>query len=220
MPTAYIYEKLSISRFRGGVIGGYLDNYVDWLKDGGYSPDTIVSYLISAERFLEWMKMSGNKQSSLDDRTVADYRAVLRKHKSVDYYDGGNLYCGARRLVIFLRSTGKIPVEICSEQPLLKEFRSWMNEQRGTAVSTLEIYSRQLRRFLKAVGYRPEEYDARQLRQFVLSNAESTPSTHSMGTESGDLHRQISHHYSCPLEILLASRHVDERLMPILTRLG
>ena len=220
MPTAYTYENLSISRFRGGAIGGDLDNYVNWLKDGGYSPQTIVSYLISAERFMEWMKISGNKPSSLDDKTVANYRTVLRKHKPPGYYDGGNLYCGARRLVKFLRSTGKIPVAIFSEQPLLKEFRSWMVEQRGTADSTLETYSRQLRRLLKAVGNKPEEYDARQLRQFVLSNAESTPSTHSMGTESGDLHRQISHHYSCPLEILLASRHVDERLMPILTRLG
>ncbi len=178
MSTAYMYENLSITRFRDGVIGDYLDNYVYWLKDGGYSPDTIVSYLISAERFLEWIKMSGSKPSSLDDRAVADYRAVLRKHKPAGYYDGGNLYCGARRLVIFLRSTGKIPVEICSEPPLLKEFRLWMVEQRGTADSTLEIYSRQLRRFLRAVGNQPEEYDAKQLRQFVLSNAQGFSHSH------------------------------------------
>ena len=178
MPIKYTYENLPISHYSDGAIGDNLDNYVNWLKGSTYSPRTIVSYLIAAERFLEWLKMSGNQLSSIDDGAVANYRAVLRKDKPVGYCDGGNLYCGARQLVKFLRSTGKIPLAKNVESPLLEEFKSWMVEQRGSANSTLETYSRTLRQFLKALGDKPEEYDARQLRQFVLRSSQGFSHSH------------------------------------------
>ncbi len=178
MHTAHPYNNLSISRFRKGLISNDLDNYVAWLIERGYAPRTIISYLISGEHFLKWIKKLGKTPTAIDDALVADYRAKLCENKPENFRDSGNLYCGARRLVCFFRSTGSIPLETCFEHALLTEFNSWMTEQRGTAESTLETYSLDISRLLTTLGDRPEKYSAKKLRLFVLNQARGFSHSH------------------------------------------
>lgn len=179
MHTPNSYNNLSVSRFRKGLIGNDLDSYVAWLIEREYAPTTIISYLISGEHFLKWIKKSGKTPTAIDEALVAGYRAKLRENKPENYRDSGNLYCGARRFVCFLRSIGSIPMKTCVQHPLLAEFNFWMTEHRGTAESTLETYSVDIRRLLIALGDKPEKYDAKKLRLFVLNQAKGFSHSHS-----------------------------------------
>ena len=54
------------------------------------------------------------------------------------------------------------------EAPMLRSFCDWMHRQRGASDATLSIYRFELRAFIKELGEDPREYDARNLRLFVL----------------------------------------------------
>lgn len=176
MLTDYLFAEQALERLRHGAAGVYLDDFTDWLADGGYAEATIRSYIYAADRFLTWAQSTGHIVSALDPDSLIRYRADLTEagprptaHRAGE---GGNAYCGARRLIVFLRQCGVVSDARPADLPLLRVFGDWMHQYRGATETTITGYSRVLRQLLEVLGSTPEGYTAAQLRAFVLAQSQ------------------------------------------------
>ena len=80
----------------------------------------------------------------------------------------------ARLFLRFLQERGLLPQtagidSLACSSPLLREFHSWMLEQRGVTRMTLDVYQRVLEEFIATVGSDPHAYSPQVLREFVLT---------------------------------------------------
>jgi integrase/recombinase XerD len=179
MLNDYVFDIEAQERLRGGSAGIYLDAFSDWLAGRRYAGATIRSYILAADRFMNWLNCTRDAgalplpgYSSLAAYRVhltGDGRGGKRAHER------SNAYCGARRLLLFLRHVGSIPDAEPRGRPQLEletRFRDWMRQHRGVREITLDGYGRIVDRLLREIGTRPSSYTATQLRAFVLSQSQ------------------------------------------------
>jgi site-specific recombinase XerD len=174
MLTDYPFAEQTLERLRRGAAGVYLDDFTAWLAEGGYAQTTIRSYIYAADRFLTWGQATGQVVSALDADSLARYKAHLAATAPAWRRAGevGNTYCGARRMVVFLRQRGAVSDERSTDPLLLTAFGNWMHQHRGVTQATIATYAPVLRRLLEALGSEPETYTAAQLRAFVLAQSQ------------------------------------------------
>jgi integrase/recombinase XerD len=174
MLTDCFVDTHALERLRHGVAGAYLDDFTDWLASRSYAKPTIRSYVAAAVRFLTWAHAAGYEVSTLDPASLARYRAYLSATNGAGKHahEGSNAYCGARRLIVFLRQRGLAPAVRPVEPPLVAAFCAWMRQHRGVTEITLDGYARVLRQLLQALGAEPQCYTAAQLRAFVLAQSQ------------------------------------------------
>ena len=130
----------------------------------------------AAHKFALWGIDTGLALPQLDRDVLAAFAEPLRlKHSSGGFQ---RALAGAGHFVDFLAATHRLPEPAPSPEPaLINGFRSWMQAQRGTLDSTLNNYRLTLLDLLQTLGDRPERYDAKALRGFVLDRA----SRHGLG---------------------------------------
>jgi len=162
MLTDYPFAEQTLERLRRGAAGVYLDDFTAWLAEGGYAQTTIRSYIYAADRFLTWGQETGQVVSALDADSLARYKAHLAATAPAWRRAGevGNTYCGARRMVVFLRQRGAVSDERSTDPLLLTAFGNWMHQHRGVTQATIATYVPVLRRLLEALGSEPETYTA------------------------------------------------------------
>lgn len=177
MLSEYFQSADRIRAIRGGPAGELIEHFSAALFQSGYAKVTGTNYIRAAEHFVRWTTGRGISVSDLDDE------ALRRFGRHLDRCHCGRYAGATRREVLggarlFLRcSQGVIEPAIRERRAfpadpvLLRDFREWMREQRGTCDLTIDNYSIPIRALIRRCGEDPSKLDARGIRQFVLAHS-------------------------------------------------
>jgi integrase/recombinase XerD len=148
----------------------HVDGFRDWLGRRNYSPATITEIVRLLALWTDWVRTS---DISIETLAVAFSASVSVFHGS----KGARAPQGAAALFIaYLRERGVLPPEhrlsLHDAWPELAAFRCWMQEQRGTKETTLDLYEHIIADLLEKLGTNPASYTAAAIRGFVLDRAE------------------------------------------------
>jgi site-specific recombinase XerD len=172
MLEKYFNSPARLQGLLGSPLGISFERFAQELSDAGYAQFTARSHLRAAKRFIDWAGSKGVPIASVDEAVVECFDRHLTHCRCPHYGHRQRiaLLQGARLFLGHLRRTGLImtPVPAPADPVLLVAFRRWMEQQRGTCDSTLELYRRPVLDFLKCLGEDPARFDAQGLRQFVL----------------------------------------------------
>ncbi|KUM28379.1 integrase [Mesorhizobium loti] len=147
----------------------HVDGFRDWLGTRNYSPATIVEVVRLLALWTDWVRASGFGVETLGAAFSAS-ASVFGGSKKARAPQGA-----AALFIAYLRDADVLPSE---QRPLLREtwpelaaFRCWMQEQRGTRDSTLDLYERIIADLLEKLGTNPASYTVVAIRDFVLERA-------------------------------------------------
>lgn len=173
MLTAYFKSAQTLARYRSGIAGPYLDDFVSWLANRGYQRVSIRRHVREVMHFATWAASVNLAASELDHRTLARLRDHLSDRGMLRGPSGNHhhLYQSARVFTRFLEGCGVVR---SAKQPsrsvvpsLYTEFCEWMKAQRGTLDITLTNYRLPVTNLLQSLG-EPSAYSAQRLRAFFL----------------------------------------------------
>ncbi len=175
MLTTYFKDPRTLVCYQQGPCGPELEAFAAWLARNGFQRSSIRRCVRVAHRFTLWANGAGLTLEQLDrDAALAAFGEQLR----LEHSNGGfqRALAGARHFVDFLAATHRLleaaPDTSASSGPILiGAFGSWMRAQRGTLDATLNNYRLTLLDLLQTLGDRPEIYDTKALRGFVLDQA-------------------------------------------------
>ena len=169
----YFYQvPLILKRLRSGASSPYIDRFAGKLKDEGYSRWTATRYLRSAVHFGHFLQLRALSVESVDDETLVEFE----RHQPCTclYFRGGtteDCYRGARLFVDYLRELGIVRVPESAQIPLVESFEHWLDHRLGLKRSTQHRYGQGAAALVEAVGDDPAQYNAGNLRDFVLEHS-------------------------------------------------
>ena len=176
MLTSYFESARSLARYRSGLTGPYLDEFVCWLEGRGYGRTSIRRHIREVVHFGDWACEEGLSIKRCDQRALRKLRNHLAKHNQLRDRQGNHkhLYQSASVFVNFLEAIGLVTaLDLKAKTPeLLREFCEWMRVQRGTLDSTLSNYRPCIISMLDSMGSEPKSYTARELREFLIRHTE------------------------------------------------
>lgn len=147
----------------------HVDGFRNWLGRRNYSPATITEVVRLLALWADWVRASGFDVDTLASALTSS-ASVFSGSKKARAPQGAALL-----FITYLREADVLPSE---RQPSLHEiwpelaaFRHWMQEQRGTKDSTLDLYESILADLLKKLGTNPASYSVAAIRGFVLERA-------------------------------------------------
>ena len=159
----------------------HFEAFVSWLAARNFTKNTMTCLIVQFGHWTQWMH-----DASFDLSTIhTGYAASVPALKAGRYHNL-RLRSGAL-FVIFLEEQGIVtplpkPPKPRERWPILGEFRDWMRRNRGVLDSSLDVYQDILIHLLRDLGGTPEGYDARSIREFVLSRANLHGRTHARMT--------------------------------------
>lgn len=174
MLTAYFKNPRILARYQQGPAGPELEAFAAWLAQRGFRRSSVCRCIRVAHKFTLWSIDAGLTLPRLDRDALAAFAEQLRlKHSSGGFQ---RALAGAGHFVDFLAATHRLlePAPDASTPPepaLIGSFCGWMRAQRGTLDTTLNNYRLTLLDLVRTLGERPERYDAKALRGFVLDRA-------------------------------------------------
>jgi integrase/recombinase XerD len=123
-----------------------MDDFVQWLRDQGYTAGSIRHRLRVLPQLVRWLRRRGIR--SLAQLTQQELQAAHQ------YYRPRNAYLSAavRALRRFFRERGTIPEGQGTPSPVaieLERFAKYLRESRGLAVTTVLGHTQRLRGFLR-----------------------------------------------------------------------
>lgn len=184
MLTTYFKRQTTCATYYAGPAGPYLDEFTDWLAQRGYRQETIRNRLQGVSQLCTWVRTNGIRLQSLSPRALDNFRHYLLDRNRL-HLSGGQLsitWLGAQIFFEFLqakRLVASSEIQLTDARPeLLGAFEDWMLIHRGVRSSTLVNYRHHLIDLLTYLGEVPEQFNADQLRTFILTYAErSSPAT-------------------------------------------
>jgi integrase/recombinase XerD len=176
MLTDFFKSRLTLERYRSGLIGPHLDTFSAWLDEHGYRRASIRRHVREAVHFSAWAKTAKIPIERLNRDTLNRLYCYLAERERLRNHNGDHqhLYQSACVLVSFLEATGVVcratPVTAApsSADELWREFTEWMQTQRGTMSSTLANYRLSIAALLQDIGTTPRTFTAEALRHFLL----------------------------------------------------
>ena len=171
----HVSAKITRKRLNSGPAANHINDFSDWLYARGYKKRSLFRMLQSFAAWTDWLTKTGRAAEDfseglqectkhvMSDRHVPYERGPERESLSV-----------ARLFLRFLQERGLLPQTtgidpLACSHSLLREFHSWMLEQRGVTRVTLDVYHRVLEEFIATVGSDPHAYSPQLLREFVLT---------------------------------------------------
>jgi site-specific recombinase XerD len=159
-------------RRNAGVLAPQVEGYRDWLRQRGYTSQTIRNMLKDFGQVGMWLSRQGLDAADLSEDGLLDFLADRREA-------GRRRLPGPRGMVpllMFLRETGASPIPQVVLSPLealLARYRLWMVRERGLSPATILRYENTSRRFLAeqaVVGgvFAPEQLTGSDLNAFLL----------------------------------------------------
>jgi site-specific recombinase XerD len=177
MLETHLNSPITRRRLRTGPAAGHIDAFADWLNRQGYKPSSIDNLLTSLAGWTDWMLAGG----FTDQDPVAALDAcklMIEKRPRVRHSRGPNhqSVTAASVFIRFLQHEGELPLpapppSACDIQPILREFRTWMQKHRGVTETTLDVYQGIVVGLLNTMGNDTHTYSAEALRAFVLDRA-------------------------------------------------
>ncbi len=185
MHERYYKSDVRIQTLRQGPGGQLLEGFAEELYKSGYAEITARHHIRAAEHLIYWTDHEGIQIPSLTEDILVRYNHHLKRCRCPGYgrcrypsygrISRRNLVQGARLFLRYLRGVGvtaSVTKSTSRDPVLLVAFIQWMRQQRGTADTTLHLYSRAIRDLLLRLGEDPGRYDAKSLRQFVLDKSQ------------------------------------------------
>jgi site-specific recombinase XerD len=133
-----------------GPLAPYFELYAEYLADQRYSQVSYWKKTFLITEFSRWLSREG---ISVDGITTAHEEAFLRHRSRRRRLKGGDrialsgVTCWLREKGI-IECTATASAETSAVDPVLQEYRSYLNEERGLAPATIENYSGYVRVFL------------------------------------------------------------------------
>jgi len=167
-----------IRAIRGGPYGALIEGFAERLFQGGYKEISARRRIRAAEHLVRWAVRRNLSDLDLDARVLDRFGDHLGRCHCGRYCCANpvEVLAGARLFLRHLQGGDELPIRdpqpVLAEPDLLKAFRAWMREQRGTSDRGLYNYSIPIRELLRRIGENPGELDARCLRRFVLKQSQ------------------------------------------------
>jgi len=158
-----------------------LKSFSQELSSGGYGKSTVANHVRSAGHFVQWTRRQGAQLAELSERWIDRFEIHLTNcHCRTGHWSDAHAWragaaYGARHFLGHLERTGVVAAEpkaAVSEPVLLTAFKQWMRQHRGTHDVTLHNYSLPIQALLSRLGEDPAKFDARSLREFVLTESQ------------------------------------------------
>jgi site-specific recombinase XerD len=177
MLSEFFSESARMYAIQDGPSGLLLEDFADFLFRNGYSKISARRHIRSAEHIVHWAIRSGLSIDSLDGPALERFERHLYRCRCGRFYcaDRVNIVAGARLFLANLRGVEgavRFAKAVAPDSELLRSFRQWMQDQRGTAPCTLSNYARPLRELIRLIGDDPSKLTARLLRQFVMERSQ------------------------------------------------
>ncbi len=158
---------------------GHLIRFAHHLEAAGYGSCGRRGYPAAAEHLACWLRLSRINWCDVDDIVLErfvrhDCRCPIRRKRGALAVRSGpaNRRRGAQHFLHFLQKNGAVqptaPIPQQAENPLLSEYRVWLERHRGAAAKTIERYIGEASRWLPALGPDPAAFDAATIRKVVL----------------------------------------------------
>lgn len=175
MLEQHVCAEITRRRLRRGIAANHVDEFADWLSGRDYKKRTVIRLLQSFAAWTEWLEKTGRSENSYSDG-LESCEEYVRSLPRARYRFGPNhdSLRAARLFLHFLRERGLLSPKADSSvpaDPLVREFHTWMVENRGVTKATLDAYRRVLDEFIETVGSNPFNYSPKVLRHFMLERA-------------------------------------------------
>lgn len=178
MLAHYFDSPSTLEQLRTYGAGAHLDGFSDDLKEKGYSRRTARRYLLTAAHLCCFLQHNNDILESLDQEILEQFlqhlpRCHCRKPRGGL---GKSVVKGVGVFFEYLQGVSAVRVvhdnvNQTSRPPLVESFRRWLKQHRGAAESTLRLYSYGATQLVRTLGEDPEQYDAQNLREFVLERS-------------------------------------------------
>jgi site-specific recombinase XerD len=141
---------MSVTRRRPGRLGPFVDGYMDWLSEAGYTPKTVQWMLRDLSRLGRWMDA---RDVAIGGLTMAGVESFLADWPA----DGAGRVPTVRTLRALLTFLSQVdvmgaedPKALSPVEGLVVDYRAWLVVDRGLAEPTVVRYETLARRFLTA----------------------------------------------------------------------
>jgi site-specific recombinase XerD len=158
----------TIRRQHDGPLGIHIDAYEALLQERGYSRASTYVHLRIVADFSRWLKRRRLDANNIDERTVKGY-LQSRRHYLVRYRGAASV---PHKLLEMLRDQGVVkpapPVAVDACEVAIADFRKYLSQERGLAVSTQCYYTQVGYQFLR------ERFGCGPLQFSILSGTDIT----------------------------------------------
>ena len=173
----YFESKGRIHTLCNSASGSWLEGFACDLWQTGYAEITARRHIRAAEHLIYWADRNAFRVDEIPAQVLSGFDEHLNQCQcsGFGHYDRMNLVSGARLFMGYLYGAGVIDAfdagKAVPDPVLLTSFCEWMRLRRGSKDSTLSTYSISIKDLLKQVGDDPGKFDAKSLRQFVLTTS-------------------------------------------------
>lgn len=181
MLTDLFESAARVQVLRGGPAGALLEAFAESLVRDRYAVLTARRHLRAAEHFVHWADRTGISITGAIGPALARFTRHLERADRCPRF--GHTFRvaivhGTRLFLEHLQDVGLIDGSTgdstIATPSLVKEFREWMQQQRGACESTVANYAVHIRALLTHVGDDPGTWEARSLRRFVLEGSRTS----------------------------------------------
>jgi integrase/recombinase XerD len=179
-----INERLFMRRPPEGPLAAHVRPFGKWAFEQGYSKYRVHRRVVLAAGFSQWLGRKGIRAREVRGEHPAHYLRHRSRKKQVDRGDNSSL----KQFLEFLRRGGMIGAEkadsgrITPVGQCVREFETYLQDQRALALTTVSQYARCIRLFLtKRFGKQAmklESLRAEDVFSFVRQESLSTHFTH------------------------------------------
>ena len=158
-------------RIRQNPHGSVLEQFADYLKERGHSPNTVHQYVFAAEHFCRWL---GRRKISRHAVTQFITRHLTSCHcKTPAPRTSANVYAALNRLLEMVGASASAPARKSAMDSLLQRYRVHLDQVQGLARATVHYRLRYARTILSHFRVRRlrqlKQWTVKQIRQFVAS---------------------------------------------------
>jgi len=178
MLERFFEAPFTLNRLRHGPSGPYIDGFAQRLEEEKYSWSTARRFLRSSSHLGNFVGGWGIGLDAVDSKVLKAFETHLPSCRCPQSNGGttGDVVRGARFFLEYLRESGRVRVvefeeSRAPESDLVESFRHWLKQHRGVCESTQYRYGRGASDLLRSLGEDPSEYDAQNLRDFLLDRA-------------------------------------------------
>src|SRR5262249_27428713 len=144
MLKTYFTRERTCATYATGPAGPYLEDFIHWLEERGFTTRTVRRCLFGAAQFAAWAEAAGIAVHSLDATILDAFRTSLAQHGQLRSASGNPTarYLGAQRFLTFLTTQGIVSASAAAASKptspaLLVAFCRWMEVHRGVTAQTL-----------------------------------------------------------------------------------
>ena len=148
----------TLEKYRSGPLGNILDQFCNWLLEGGYSTSCIrliFSHVAHLNNHLKHNNHDSNMRVSATDINAffKAYPRVARNRRSFDTHVR-RVQWSINRFVQYLEQQGRYDSQV--QQPVfaavMADYLQWMQDYRNVTVGTIEVRRHSIRQFLYSLG--------------------------------------------------------------------